>query len=1774
MKKSLQYVFLFLFFIFVVFLGFLAYKMTSNVLVFAFYGQEKQQGKELVLSVSRPGVISKIIPSGTLLDQEAIQKSLLLNGEKVSADFFDIYFSESFVKIVPKWAVNGDMVVLSSGLYNEQKRTSFQLPSDVSLLVDPQFVSDLEVIPVEMEPKKAQFEIRSENIPSDNILLYVYYPSSWESCFDDNFIWNYKNFSPLHILEKNINLDGVISVDLNTKKERQCVLAWYGNQIFPVLDRALEEFSLLGSITTDISDENNFKNSVYISSTAPLIWQDFSDDETYVSAVKNLKKHIISKVSFSPEVAFWENDIAIVEWGFEVRARFEDEKKYTIFIQDLEDIYGRTASMKMDFIPKNNTYMGIDLVGEKYDFASLGDVKVNVFSSDIHKRNYEIKACRLNVAGFSRIADIIQEGDKEKIPEVYSILTSSSATDCQKASVHFEENEVLSTLSLFDVFDKNIFRPGLYVLAFRDFEDIKSVEQWVFPVLFSFSNIEILSELQENGMTTMRLLDSFSGSVLSNQEIEIFEKISENNEPVSYATGSIIWKTDENGVLQVDFSWFAEKEVFVVARSSGKFWYFSYKFPKVSNNYNAYLEINGNNFTKGDTLYFFANIQKALWNQEKEIFHIFLSDLEGKVLKKWDMKPNEKGIISSEYTFSENDSFGEYVVYVTLENGKKLASKNLFLRSDVYTYNSIDLSISVPSSNENIPKNLRERANISGEKAYYPYEYFAPIELDIRASVLNSWGEKFKNTPFEYMVSRKKGNSGMEKIYEWKWKFDAEGLGRVILSIEFSSYFHDVEYVVSVKTQDITTGEILTAEQKITLSLPEELKTFDDTLVPKFALKKEFFATGEMLVWEFSADISEHIVWKYYYEILDAENNSLKKELVQDKNFNIATNDFLSGRYTIRVFPVTPEGIKPAEKNIFSKDFFLMGEWKYSSENLLVFLNATDKNNEFNVLVLAPENTTHLLVLGENNAIKTEYLPFSGGVLEKNITFLSENTTQKLQLLARTPSGFLFTEKEIFIDENSVFPEVDFVHEEIKNIQDNQKVKIVFKNLESEKIGNISVKLVEGEYNHEYTQNNFLQKKSLQNAFFGNIFQKNFIEKKTVKKEKNKDIYEKNLYFNPSVPLSEKNEFVFSLPLLNWNKSYTLVVDYISATGEQKIFTKIIAPKRDFAIWAHLPESVFPGDKVEIVISANNFTNTISSVDWGIEFFHENTPMSFSGAMNLNINQTEKQSENIRISDDWRGEIPFSLFLKKWKDIVATQTGSIFVDEIPSMGLGKNTTGWTNSESEIIFTENPLIDGAKSLVEIRVATDFSVVIPGILEDLKNVKKVSQTEFLQEIFLKNSLQKSEKLSFLNSDNISEELEKFLEKENFQSWKEIMTERQILDNMRLLLELKKSGVTVPNAWNMELQKYFSEEFLQKISEKPDDIKTQILLIQTIVSWDTDESILSQIDKNNLSEEWFLNYLENYILAKRVLSSELYDEFWIRFEQKLNLVSPLAKEKAYLARYARIGFLTGKAEKANEILRAYFIKSSSGISSLWEKNELVLLAIAHSNVVLTSDAKVKFSAEKIAAEGVISKNTKIISWPLIREKIALWGKIITENKTPIFYEIREKNYLEVPSLFSEKESEFLKISQKIEKVDEKSGVDETGKFRKFENISGNFLEKNGLYRVKISVHIQNTVGSQWSDIIMRTYTFPWSEIFIPERNLQAFLWDSFPLDFAKISRKDNYLMLEKKAWEWDKDMYFEYYFRPKFSGSYLLPASFVYFVDGKEFFANSSHEYYHIK
>lgn len=266
-----------------------------------------------------------------------------------------------------------------------------------------------------------------------------------------------------------------------------------------------------------------------------------------------------------------------------------------------------------------------------------------------------------------------------------------------------------------------------------------------------------------------------------------------------------------------------------------------------------------------------------------------------------------------------------------------------------------------------------------------------------------------------------------------------------------------------------------------------------------------------------------------------------------------------------------------------------------------------------------------------------------------------------------------------------------------------------------------------------------------------------------------------------------------------------------------------------------------------------------------------------------------------------------------------------------------------------------------------------------------------------------------------------------------------------------------------------------------------------------------------------------------------------------------------------FATMYLKNNKIAEAEEILAKIFEKKSSGISSIREKISLVKMAIIHAQKKPKTPVNANMNSSILSAKHLLNQENKLASWSFSREKLSGHISIKSEKKIPIFYEITEQNYLEAPSIFAEKFSENLKTSTKIEKIYENSSIDENGEFSLREEISDNNFVKNQLYKVTVAVEVMNTNNQKWEDVIAKISIPSASEVFLPKnytKNLQIF------------RKTENAFFLITKGKSGDTKLEYSYYFRPKNAGSYLLPGNFVYFIEAREFFANSSHQYFHVK
>ena len=262
------------------------------------------------------------------MDEEVIRSSILKNGVPLDPEQenFEIFFTESFVKITPKNAQEGDIFTLSAELYNAQKKTAYRLPSDISVTIS-QDSQKIHIQEATDFPKDRKFLVQFpkefyQNFSSENILWYVYYPAKGETCSEEGGSWNARKYTKTtamktETISKNDKNYDIFAVEFNSNTPRQCLLAGFAGDIQLVVDRSLPKFSLEGVVTSMLTPQDDLKTQVQFSSESVLVPEGFIDNS-------DLKKEILQKITVSPSIDLNEDDIILSKNSISLIGAFQE----------------------------------------------------------------------------------------------------------------------------------------------------------------------------------------------------------------------------------------------------------------------------------------------------------------------------------------------------------------------------------------------------------------------------------------------------------------------------------------------------------------------------------------------------------------------------------------------------------------------------------------------------------------------------------------------------------------------------------------------------------------------------------------------------------------------------------------------------------------------------------------------------------------------------------------------------------------------------------------------------------------------------------------------------------------------------------------------------------------------------------------------------------------------------------------------------------------------------------------------------------------------------------------------------------------------------------------------------------------------------------------------------------------------------------------------------------------------------------------------------------
>jgi hypothetical protein len=183
---------------------------------------------------------------------------------------------------------------------------------------------------------------------------------------------------------------------MDTTLPRQCVVAGVSNNVRVILDRTLAPFTVSGDMADVLSPEYGMRSRMEVSFSTP-IFVDIGDlySQEYIDNRTAQKEKILSRITISPNIPLTVDDIVLTPTKMSLIADFQENTRYRISLSNIEDIYGRQAAMKLDFIPEKKPFLSIALDGGRTMFAHGQPISAKVFSLIPQKDTYTLKLCKI-----------------------------------------------------------------------------------------------------------------------------------------------------------------------------------------------------------------------------------------------------------------------------------------------------------------------------------------------------------------------------------------------------------------------------------------------------------------------------------------------------------------------------------------------------------------------------------------------------------------------------------------------------------------------------------------------------------------------------------------------------------------------------------------------------------------------------------------------------------------------------------------------------------------------------------------------------------------------------------------------------------------------------------------------------------------------------------------------------------------------------------------------------------------------------------------------------------------------------------------------------------------------------------------------------------------------------------------------------------------------------------------------------------------------------------
>jgi len=333
--------------------------------------------------------------------------------------------------------------------------------------------------------------------------------------------------------------------------------------------------------------EKDFKSSINIDFSLDFYknkWKTGSDE--FIKNKTKAKEKLISLLDISPHVKLLPEDIILYKKRAILNLNLKPKTEYKFILKSFNNkIWSEIKNKGFIFNTPKNKFFGFRINNKVSLFMDTKSPNFTFYKYNSPKKEAKIKICRIDNEAYSKIEVYDNFPDKDFRKNFFkSGIDKIKTLDCKYKTISLENTnswtwKISKTSDLIKRefnFEKEIWNParsGLYYITFADEIDREYNKIVQAPIFFWIINSHITMKISANKQWFF-FVNNFAWEPLVNQEIIVYlnnfksKKAKYNykdkkDESIYYSPfetsvlskGIYLWKTNKNGILNVDLKW-------------------------------------------------------------------------------------------------------------------------------------------------------------------------------------------------------------------------------------------------------------------------------------------------------------------------------------------------------------------------------------------------------------------------------------------------------------------------------------------------------------------------------------------------------------------------------------------------------------------------------------------------------------------------------------------------------------------------------------------------------------------------------------------------------------------------------------------------------------------------------------------------------------------------------------------------------------------------------------------------------------------------------------------------------------------------------------------------------------------------------------------------------------------------------------------------------------------------------------------------------------------